>query len=46
MIKFVPRASPEALNLLEWMLQYNPKKRPKPSQILQHEFLHPQTHTS
>lgn len=44
--KFVPRASSEALNLMEWMLQYNPKKRPKPSQILSHEFFYPQTHTS
>jgi len=26
----VPRASPEAISLMEWMLQYNPKKRPKP----------------
>ena len=45
MIKFVPRASPEALNLLEWMLQYNPKKRPRPAQIMQHEFFHPKTLT-
>lgn len=27
----VPRASPEAIRLMEWMLSYNPKKRPKPS---------------
>jgi len=31
---FVPRASTEALSLMEWMMQYNPKKRPKPYQIL------------
>jgi hypothetical protein len=30
----VPRASTEAISLMEWMLQYNPKKRPRPSQIM------------
>ncbi len=43
LIKVVPRASPEAIRLMEWMLSYNPKKRPKPSQVLQHEFFHPKT---
>jgi len=28
---------------MEWCLSYNPKKRPKPSQVLQHEFFHPKT---
>jgi len=41
--KVVPRASVEALALMEWMLSYNPKKRPKPAQVLQHEFFHPKT---
>ena len=31
---------------MEWMLSYNPKKRPKPSQVLQHEFFHPKTSVS
>ena len=31
---------------MEWMLQYNPKKRPKPSQVLSHEFFHPKTSIS
>jgi len=31
LINVVPRASLEAINLMEWMLQYNPKKRPRPS---------------
>jgi serine/threonine protein kinase len=26
---------------MEWMMSYNPKKRPRPSQILQHEFFTP-----
>ena len=26
----VPRASAEAISLMEWMLSYNPRKRPKP----------------
>ena len=30
---------------MEWMLQYNPKKRPKPFQVLQHDFFHPKTTT-
>jgi len=42
----VPRASAEAISLMEWMLQYNPKKRPRPSQIMQHEFFHPKTLTA
>jgi len=42
----VPRASPEAVRLMEWMLSYNPKKRPKPSQVLAHEFFHPKTSVS
>ena len=37
----LPRASPEAISLMEWMLQYNPKKRPRPNQLLQHEFFTP-----
>jgi serine/threonine protein kinase len=41
----IPRASVEAISLMEWMLQYNPKKRPRPSQIMQHEFFHPKTLT-
>ena len=28
------------------MLSYNPKKRPKPSQVLNHEFFHPKTSMS
>jgi serine/threonine protein kinase len=36
--KVIPRASPDAIKLMEWMLQYNPKNRPRPSQILAHEF--------
>lgn len=28
---------------MEWMLQYNPKKRPRPSQILSHEFFSPKS---
>jgi serine/threonine protein kinase len=47
--KVVPRASAEAISLMEWMLQYNPKNRPRPGQILTHEFFkqkHPSsTHT-
>ena len=31
---------------MEWMLSYNPKKRPKPSQVLSHEFFHPKTSVS
>jgi len=31
---------------MEWMLSYNPKKRPKPSQVLAHEFFHPKTSVS
>ena len=27
----IPRASPDAIRLMETMLSYNPKKRPKPS---------------
>lgn len=27
----IPRASPDAIRLMEQMLSYNPKKRPKPS---------------
>lgn len=42
----VPRASPEAIRLMEWMLSYNPKKRPKPSQVMAHEFFHPKTSVS
>ena len=42
----IPRASPEAIRLMEWMLNYNPKKRPKPSQVLSHEFFHPNTSIS
>ena len=42
----IPRASPEAISLMEWMMQYNPKKRPKPSQVMQHEFFHPKTSVS
>ena len=42
----VPRASPEAIRLMDWCLSYNPKKRPKPSQVLQHEFFHPKTSIS
>ena len=42
----VPRASPEAIKLMDWMLNYNPKKRPKPSQVLAHEFFHPKTSVS
>ena len=45
LISFIPRASAEAISLMEWMLQYNPKKRPRPSQIMQHEFFHPKTLT-
>lgn len=41
--KVIPRASPEAISLMEWMLQYNPKKRPRPSQILAHEFFSPKS---
>lgn len=41
----IPRASAEAISLMEWMLQYNPKKRPRPAQIMQHEFFHPKTLT-
>lgn len=41
--KIIPRASPEAIRLMEWMLAYNPKKRPKPAQLLSHEFFHPKT---
>lgn len=44
--KVIPRASPEAIRVMEWMLQYNPKKRPKPSQVLAHEFFHPKTSIS
>ncbi len=36
--KVITRASPEAIQLMEWMLQYNPKNRPRPTQVLQHEF--------
>jgi serine/threonine protein kinase len=36
--KIVTRASREAISLMEWMLQYNPKNRPRPSEILSHEF--------
>lgn len=42
----VPRASPEAIRLMDWMLSYNPKKRPKPQQVLAHEFFHPKTSVS
>jgi len=42
----VPRASPEAIRLMDWMLSYNPKKRPKPSQVLAHEFFQPKTSVS
>jgi len=42
----VPRASPEAIRLMDWMLSYNPKKRPKPSQVISHEFFHPKTSVS
>lgn len=41
--KVIPRASAEAISLMEWMLQYNPKKRPRPSQILTHEFFSPKS---
>lgn len=44
--KIIPRASPDAIRVMEWMLQYNPKKRPKPSQVLSHEFFHPKTSMS
>jgi serine/threonine protein kinase len=36
--KVIPRATPEAISLMEWMMNYNPKNRPRPSQILSHEF--------
>ena len=39
----VPRAHPEAIKLMDEMLNYNPKKRPKPSQVLAHPFFHPKT---
>jgi serine/threonine protein kinase len=36
--KIIPRATAEAISLMEWMMNYNPKNRPRPSQILSHEF--------
>ena len=36
----VPRASSEAIKLMEWMLNYNPRNRPKPNQVLAHAFFH------
>jgi serine/threonine protein kinase len=39
----VPRASSEALKLMDWMLSYNPRNRPKPNQVLSHAFFHPKT---
>ena len=44
--KVLPRASPEAISLMEWMLQYNPKNRPRPSQVLTHEFFKTKTVTT
>ena len=28
---------------MEWMLNYNPRNRPKPNQVLAHAFFHPKT---
>ena len=34
----VPRASKDAIDLMEWMLKYNPRDRPKAHEVLTHEF--------
>jgi len=34
----MPNAGGDALELMEWMLLYNPKKRPLADQVLRHPF--------
>jgi len=36
--QLIPQASPEAINLIQELLRYDPKKRPTASQALQHPF--------
>ncbi|KRX03808.1 Protein kinase-like domain [Pseudocohnilembus persalinus] len=36
--QLIPNASPEAIDLMELMLRYNPLKRPTCQQLLQHDF--------
>ena len=34
----IPEASTEAIDLMEWMLQYAPRNRPSAAEILKHPF--------
>lgn len=36
--ELIPHASKSAISLMEWMLQFNYKKRPTAEQILKHSF--------
>ena len=36
-----PGIDPEALDLLRWMLQFDPRKRPSPAEALDHRFFRP-----
>lgn len=34
----MPNANKEAINLMEWMFEFNPKNRPTAEQVLKHSF--------
>jgi serine/threonine protein kinase len=34
----MPNASRDAIDIMEWMLEFNPKKRPDCNQIMKHQF--------